>query len=316
MYNETRNQIDIEKLNLDAIENQSNLILESENSFNNQIAEICKKVCQNDSIKIILLAGPSAAGKTTTSNLLALHFGMLGKRVVTISLDNFFVERDKTPKLPNGEFDFECLEALDLKQLNEFIDDLLIKKYAHMPIFNFRTGKQEEKKEEIIVDDNTIIIFEGLHALNPKLITNSNYNFLKLYITLNSDFVLNNQIKLSAKQVRMLRRITRDYYTRGYGVLCTIRMWDNVLAGEEKYIKPFKKNADFIINSLHSYEPLLYSNYSKKVIQQTLNNSEEKTEEEINLLTHLLETLSLFEPIDKKLVPSTSLLWEFLNATE
>lgn len=311
-----KNKIDIEKLNFDAIENLPNLILKGENYFNNQIAEICKKVCQNESIKIILLAGPSAAGKTTTSNLLALHFGMLSKRVVTVSLDNFFVDRDNTPRLADGSYDFECLNALDLKCLNEFIDDLLIRKVAHMPIYNFRTGMREKKKEKIVVDENTIIIFEGLHALNPKLITNGDYNFLKLYIALNSDFVLNDEVKLSARNVRLLRRITRDYYTRGYDVLNTIRMWDNVLDGENKYIKPFKQNADFIINSLHCYEPLLYANYSKKVIQQALNNSQEKTNEEIKLLKSLLDTLSLFEPIDKKLVPSTSLLWEFLNAAE
>lgn len=311
-----KNNIDIEKLNFDAIENLSDLILESENYFNNQIAEICKKVCKNEKIKIILLAGPSAAGKTTTSNLLALHFGMLGKRVVTISLDNFFVSRELTPKLPDGTYDFECLEALDLKLLNEFIDDLLNKKCAHMPIFNFRTGRQEKKKEEIVVDDNTIIIFEGLHALNPKLISNSEYHFMKLYINLNENFALKDEVKLTSQDVRMLRRITRDYYTRGYDVLCTIRMWKNVLAGENKYIKPFKQNADFVINSLHNYEPLLYANYSKKVIQKTLNNSDDKSEEEIKLLKGLLDKLNYFEPIDKELVPSTSLLWEFLNAAE
>lgn len=309
------NNIDIEQLNLTAIDNLSDLILESENFFNNQIAQICKQVCLNDEIKIILLAGPSASGKTTTSNLLALHFGMLGKRVVTISLDNFFVSRDNTPKLADGSYDFECLEALDLKLLNEFINDLLTKKYAHMPIFNFLTGERDEISEEIVVDDDTIIIFEGLHALNPKLI-NSDKNFLKLFIEPNSDFTINDEIKLSALNVRLLRRITRDYYTRNNSVLETMKMWDNVLAGERKYIKPFKQNADFIINSLHQYEPLLYANYSKKIIVKELNNNIEKSEDEIKKLQDLIKALNLFEPIDKNLVPSTSLLWEFLNATE
>lgn len=300
------NDIDIEKLNLKAINDLSDLILEDENAFSNQIANISKEICKDSNIKIVLLSGPSASGKTTSSSLLSLNLKMLGKKVVTISLDNFFLSRDKTPRLPDGSLDFECLEALDLPYLKIFINDLLTKKSAKMPIYNFFEGRPEEEKEDVVVDNNTIIIFEGLHALNPAIIKN-NKNVLKLYISLTSDYVLDGKVVLTAQDVRLMRRITRDHYTRGYNPEETLNLWKNVIDGEKKYILPFKNLAKYTINSSHSYEPLLYANYTKKIIKEHETNKK---------LKELLTALENFEPIDKTLLPPTSLLWEFVNAAK
>ena len=314
--NNTTKIINIEKLNLDAIENLPNLILESENFFNNQIATICKEAVKNKGLKIILLAGPSAAGKTTTSSLLSLNFKLLGKRVVIISLDNFFLARAKTPKLPDGSYDFENISALNLKYLNKFVKNLLNKKRALMPIYNFKTGKPERHKEEIIVDNNTIIIFEGLHALNPNLIKQNENEFLKLYIMPNSQFESDGEVILNSESIRMLRRITRDHYSRGHSPFATIKMWNNVLDGEKLYINPYIQEANYKINSIHDYEPLLYVNYTKKLLINEKNQLPENEVEIKNIIENLIDALNHFEPIDKKLVPSNSLLWEFINTAQ
>lgn len=314
--NNTTKKINIEKLNLNAIENLPDLILESENFFNSQIATICKEAVKNTQLKFVMLAGPSAAGKTTTSSLLSLNFKLLGKRVVIISLDNFFLPRLKTPKLPDGSFDFESVKALDLKYLNKFVKDLLTKKMAFMPIYNFKTGKPEKNMEKIVVDDNTIIIFEGLHALNPDLIKQNSNEFLKLYIMPNSEFENDGEIVLNSESIRMLRRITRDHYSRGHSPAATIKMWNNVLRGEKLYINPYIALADYKINSIHDYEPLLYVNYTKKLLINEKNQLQENEAEIKNVIESLIDALNHFEPIDKSLVPTNSLLWEFINTAE
>ena len=314
--NNTTKIINIENLNLNAIENLSDLILESESFFNSQIATIVAEAVKNKRLKIVLLAGPSAAGKTTTSSLLRLNFQLHGKRVVIISLDNFFLPRVKTPKLPDGSYDFESIRALDLKYLNKFVKALLNKKRAYMPIYNFKTGKPEKHKEEIVVDDNTIIIFEGLHALNPDLIEQNSNEFLKLYIMPNSQYESDGEIILNTKSIRMLRRITRDHYSRGHSPYATLKMWDNVLRGEKLYINPFVPLADYKINSIHDYEPLLYVNYTKKLLVNEKNQLPENEVEIKNIIENLIDALNHFEPIDKKVVPTNSLLWEFINTAE
>lgn len=314
--------LNVNNLNNEAIENLSSLILDSENFYTNQIAEIAKFITRKESnIKIILLAGPSAAGKTTTSSLLRLHLGMLGKRVVVISLDDFFLSRKLTPRLPDGSYDFENINSINLPKLNKFLDEIIETGKSHAPKYNFITGEPDPVEEEILIDSNTILIFEGLHALNPKLIKHNQDKACRIYIALSSNYVNEDETILSAKDVRLIRRITRDYYTRGFSPLETIELWDNVLAGEEVNIKPFKKYADFIINSTHNYEPLLYANYTKKLLEEDIKNpssklDKQKFENVIKKANKLIHALKAFEPIDKSLMPSTSLLWEFINAAD
>ena len=203
--------VDVETLNLDAIEDLPSLILDSEQEYTKQVAEIAKVICNNANLKIILLAGPSASGKTTTSNILKLNLEMLGKKVVTVSLDNFFLPRDKTPKLPDGSYDFESIDALNLPRLNQFVDELIENGVSRMPKFNFLTGNPDDNAIEITADSNTIIIFEGLHALNPEIIKHNKDKVFKIYINLYTNYIYNNELCLKYDDIRFLRRLTRDF---------------------------------------------------------------------------------------------------------
>jgi uridine kinase len=151
-----------------------------------------------------------------------------------------------------------------------FTDDLLNNHKAKMPIFNFVTGKREENYIDIVIDDNTMIIMEGLHALNPNLINDHKSEIYKIYLSLNANYIKNKKLLTPAKEVRLLRRITRDFYTRGYSVLETITSWQNVCDGEDKWVKPFKNTADYIIDSVHEYELLLYSKYTRPIIKELI----------------------------------------------
>ena len=241
--------------------------------------------------------------------------------VVIVSLDDFFYPREQSPRLADGSYDFESIRAINLNKLNKFLDTLIKTGVSYKPKFNFITGMAEPIEEEIRIDDNTIIIFEGLHALNPSLITHNADKAAKIFINLNLDYVINGKTILSAQDVRLIRRITRDYYNRNFNPLETIHLWRHVIEGEEKYIKPYKHLADFVIDSSHIYEPLLYATYSKKLISNAIKNPVNKMNK--NIIAELLEkatelndSLNQFEPLSKSLMPSTSLLWEFIGAAE
>lgn len=308
------NNVDIEKLNFEAINNLSSLILENERQYTLQVAGIAKQIANNNKIKVVLIAGPSASGKTTSSNILKLNLEMLGKKVVTISLDDFFLPRDKTPRLADGSFDFENVKSLDLAKLNNFIDELLSNGTSKMPKFNFLDGKPEEHEMEISIDEKTILIFEGLHALNPEVVKHNPENIFKIYINLTNDYSLEGKTILSFKEVRLLRRITRDYYSRGHSIEATLKQWKHVIEGEKLYIDPYKDNANIKINSSHIYEVLLYANYTKKILKKELpllNN-----EQFLKKAKELISILNNFEPIDSSEIPTTSLLWEFVSCAE
>lgn len=300
-----RTTFNLEKINKYSSYNLFNLILVSERRYTEQIKEVAKKIEQSENqIKIILLAGPSAAGKTTTSNLLRLQLAQKKMSSIVISLDNFFVDREKTPKQENGEYDFECLEALDLEYLNKFIDDLLTKRAAKMPVFNFVKGRREEEYHDVVLEENTIVIFEGIHALNPKLVRSHQDKMFKIYICLNTNFVVDDKVFIPAKDLRLMRRLNRDYLTRGASAKATLGMWANVCAGEEKYIKPFKSTADYVVDSTHAYEPLLYANYLKPLLEIEQDNEKAK---------ELYDMLNYCNQLNNDFVPPSSLLWEFLG---
>lgn len=286
-------EIDVEKL-----------IVDAEKLYRKQMDRIVEDIISNKNIKIVLMAGPSSSGKTTSSNIIMSKLADKDYESIVVSMDNFFLNRDKTPLLPNGDYDFENVTALDLEYLHIFINDLFDKGEANMPIFNFKTGNREEEYEKIVVKQNTIVIIEGIHALNPIVFTNHLENMYRIYICVNSNFDNNNTTIIPAQKLRLMRRIIRDYNHRGMSVSTTLKMWPNVLAGEDIYIKPYKNTADFLINSTHAYEPLMYA-YKLLPI---LNNEEEN--EMIKLLKSMLEEC---QPISPEYMPADSLLHEFLD---
>ncbi len=294
----------VDEINNLAKNDERLLIDMSERMFHNQIDEVIDEIV-NKKIKIVLLAGPSSSGKTTTSAILKQKLKDKNKTSIFVSLDDFFLNRVNTPRLPNGNFDFENVTALDIEYFNKFLSSLLTTTEAEMPKYNFLTGKREEKYIHLNIDDDTIVIIEGLHALNPILINGYNKfdNYIyKIYICALSDFYDNNECLLSCVEVRLLRRLLRDYKTRGRKIQETLDTWNEVLDGEKKYIDPYISGIDFALDSIHMYEPLLYANYLLPYLKE--NTSE--------ICKVLVQKLNKFNPITNKLVPKDSLLHEFI----
>ncbi len=327
----TKLNIDLNQVNAESKTSLSKLILSSEKKYSDQIKEIVEEITNpNSKIKLLLISGPSSAGKTTTSNILRLELSMKNFSSTVISLDNFFIDRDKTLRLPDGSYDFENLKSLDIKYLNKFIDDLLKKHRAKMPVYNFFTGKREKEYVDVIIDDNSMVMIEGLHALNPNLIKDHKKEMYKIYLSLNANFSENENLLIPGKDVRLIRRIVRDIYTRGYSVLETISNWQNVCVGEDKWVKPFKNNVDYVINSVHEYELLLYAKYVKPILKELIlsknvkkllsstqdNNKRAVLQNNLEKAKELYYILEKANPISKDLIPSTSLLWEFVGSAE
>lgn len=282
--------------------NDTNLLVSmSEEMYHEQIKELVKDAL-NKNTKIILLAGPSSSGKTTTSMLISKELKKYNKNGIFVSLDDFFLNRVDTPKLANGNYDFESIDALDRNCFNVFIDDLVEKNNARLPKYNFITGKREETYIKLKTDNNSIIIIEGLHALNPSLITKKVDGLYKVYICVMSCFNLKENCVLDKTQVRLMRRLIRDYYNRGRTIEETINTWNEVLDGEKLYIDPFKEQANYFVDSTHMYEPLLYAQYLLPLLNQPLKETEE-----------LKLKLQKFEKMNKKDIPQNSLLWEFIQ---
>lgn len=282
----------------------STLIKESECDYHKQINEIAKEIIEYGKYKIILMAGPSSSGKTTSSNLIRERLADFGYESIVVSMDDFFLNRENTPLLPNGDYDYENVTALDLEYLNQFVDDMFEKGEAKMPIFNFITGKREEELKTITLNENTIIIIEGIHALNPIVFRKHTENMYKVYICVNSNFDMNGNTVIPAQKLRLMRRLIRDYRTRGMSLEATFKIWPNVLAGEDLYIKPYKNRANYLINSTHAYEPLMYAHHLKPRLEKLDNIEEAKS---------LIEMLSNCGYLSVSLLPENSLLHEFLG---
>ncbi len=287
----------IEEINNLAQNDKELLVSMGEEMYHDQIDTLAKDIIEKQA-KIILVAGPSSSGKTTTSNLIGKRIEANGLKCLSVSLDDFFLNRANTPLLPNGNYDYENITALDLPYFNQFINELYTQGYSLMPTYNFITGSRESKMKKVSIDDKTVVIIEGLHALNPTLL-NKTDGIYRVYICPTSNFDYNNKTLFNFVQLRLLRRMLRDYLSRGRTIEKTIEGWQEVLDGEKKYIDPYKHLANFVVDSTHLYEPLIYSKY----LTPLLKNSD--TEKEIK------EKLQNITKLDKKYIPKDSLLNEF-----
>ncbi len=296
-------KVSIESLNNSFLKEPKKLIKFFENRYKEQIKELVDDFLTFKNKRIILLAGPSSSGKTTTSHLIRNTLKRKGFNTVTISLDDFYLPYDKRPLMPDGTRDNESIYSLDLKSINNFVKSILKHGKAKMPVFNFLTRSPEDEKVNIKVDSNTIIIFEGLHALNPDLFENSLSLAYRVYISPRTDFYLQNKLLLTSTQLRLMRRCIRDIYTRGTKIGSNLAGWKYVTESEDIYIKRYKETADYFVNSALVYELLLYAKYLKPLLMATEGSKQ---------ALQLIRVLDGCEHMDKKLVPPQSMLWEFL----
>lgn len=285
------------------------VIRASEDMQEKKLNEIADSIAENGNIKFILISGPSSSGKTTFAKKLGMKLKNYGVEPLAISMDNYFKERVDTPKLENGEYDFETVDALDLELFNAHMQKLLTGEAISMPEFNFITGKKEYNNNEIELSEKTVIILEGIHALNP-LVTKSIADDMKykIYIAPMTSLNMDDFSKVSTTDTRMLRRMVRDFETRGHSVDKTLNMWENLARGERLYIYPFIKEANVIFNTSLIYEVAAMSVYAKPLLLQIKGDNKVYSE-----ARRLYNFLTNFLPIDERDIPNNSLLREFIG---
>ncbi len=268
-------------------------------------------VSKKNSIKIILIAGPSSSGKTTSCRKLSMYLRSFGLEPKEISMDDYFIDRDKTPKDENGEYDFECLEALDIKKFDSDVKKLLNGEKVKLQKYNFIKGESEPGTEDVILGENEVLIIEGIHALNEKILTSIERN-KKYKIYLCPLTILNIDIhnRISTTDNRLLRRIVRDNRTRGYKVEDTLRVWRKVRLGEEKHIFPNQDAADATFNTALIYELGVLKTYVEPLLYSVSSNS--PYYEEARRLINVLKT---FLPIPSDAMPDDSILREFIGGS-
>ncbi len=285
------------------------IILVSEALHEQRIAEIARQVWQRrEQVRLISISGPSSSGKTTFSRRLAVQLLAHGLQPFALELDNYFVEREQTPRDEHGEYDFEALVALDLERLNSDLEALLAGKRVQLPHFNFRTGHRELGKVVQLTPDQLIII-EGIHGLNPQLVQVLPAAALfRIYASALTQLNLDRHNRVPTTDTRLIRRIVRDARTRGYNALDTIARWDSVRRGEKNYIFPFQENANAMFNSALAYELSILKPLAEPLLLQVSPNSPHHVEAK-----RLLTFLHWFAPSDTVLVPENSILREFIG---
>lgn len=300
----------IYKLNKEILNgNEKELILLAEALHEKKISDIADKIVNKNDIKVVLIAGPSSSGKTTFAKRLGLQLRLNGLKPVTISVDNYFVERTETPLDENGNYNFECLEAIDLKLFNHDLIELLKGNEILMPTFNFKTGHKEYTGETMKLGEDEILVIEGIHCLNDELTSAiPRENKYKIYISnltvLNIDYFN----RISTTDSRLIRRIVRDYKFRSYNAIHTLQIWNSVNRGEEQYIYPFQEEADSMFNTSLIYEFCVLKKFAVPLLESINSSYAEYSE-----ARRLLEFLKYFETIDIENVPKNSLLREFIG---
>lgn len=277
--------------------------------FSLNIAKAVDNIISNRDIKFILIAGPSSSGKTTTTARIASYLEALGYNTIKISLDDYFVDRDKNPVDKNGKYDFECLEAIDVDAFNNDLNNLLDGKEIALPAYNFITGKREYSKDKVVMKGNTIFLIEGLHALNDELTANVDDKYkYKIYLSPFIPLNIDEHNYVSTIDLRLLRRIVRDNRTRGYDVFKTIDNWQRVRYGEEKYIFPYIHQANVIINTALAYEIGVLKVFVEPLLLSVGVDSNYYEE-----ARRLIDFLKQFFPIPGEYVNDESILREFIG---
>ncbi len=276
-----------------------------------KLAKIAEEIASREGVKLVLLAGPSSSGKTTSCKRLSIQLAVNGLKPLQISLDDYFVDRDKTPKDENGEYDFESIYALNLDLLNEQFNALFRGEEVELPKYDFPSGKSVKSGKKLKLEPNNVLVVEGIHALNPELTAHvPEEQIFRVYASALTTILLDNHNYIPTTDNRLLRRIIRDYKYRGVSAQETIRRWPSVRAGENKWIFPFQENADAMLNTAMLYELSVLKMQAEPLLQQVPENCEEFAE-----AYRLLKFLKYFKGIPYNNLPPTSLLREFLGGS-
>ena len=289
----------------------SHLIQVSEALQEKKIGKIADEIAKRKGIRLVLIAGPSSSGKTTTCKRLSIQLVTNGIKPIGISLDDYFLDREKTPLDEKGDFDFEHLHALNLPLFNEQLNALFNGEEVELPRYDFPTGKSVKSGKKLKLHDDEVLVVEGIHALNPELTAQvPNEQIYRVYASALTTILLDNHNYVPTTDNRLLRRIIRDYKYRGVSALDTIRRWPSVRAGENKWIFPFQENADAMFNTAMLFELAVIKSQAEPLLEQVPENCPEYAE-----AYRLLKFLRYIKPIPEAHIPPTSLLREFLGGS-
>ena len=289
----------------------SDLINLSEALQEKKIARIADEIAARKNVKMVLIAGPSSSGKTTSCKRLSIQLLTNGIRPVPVSLDDYFVDREFTPKDETGEYDYESLYALNIPLLNQQMNDLFAGKEVELPKYNFQTGKSEKSGKKLKMGENDVLVVEGIHALNPELTAQiPDEQIYRVYASAFTTILLDSHNYVPTTDNRLLRRIIRDYKYRGVSAQETIHRWPSVRAGENKWIFPYQENADAMFNTAMLFELAVIKSQAEPLLETVPENCDEYSE-----AYRLLKFLKYIKPIPNRQVPPTSLLREFLGGS-
>lgn len=280
-----------------------------EEAYHHSVRKVAKQVVESGNCKIIMLAGPSSSGKTTTAKMLQDAINALGMHTVMISMDDFYLGDARLPIGPNGKRDYENVNALDIELLKKCLRGLINDGHCMMPRFNFNAGAPFDELVSVDLPEGSVAIIEGIHALNPIFTEEFHgHGLMKLYVSVKQGITSENGDVLSASEVRFIRRLVRDFYTRNSSAERTLSMWDDVCDGEQKYIMPFKRTSDFTINTIHVYEPCIIG-YMALPILSTV----EPSSTYYPFAQKMIHAIEQFSQLSDELVPKTSLIREFIG---
>jgi uridine kinase len=295
---------DIKYINKKINNDVEKFILDTDSRYRGQLFSLVNKMLSKNNVKIVLLSGPSCAGKTTTAKLIKQVLEIKGREVDVISMDDFFVDLDKRKPLPNGKPDFDSPDILDYKLMKETFSKYFSGEDTYFPEYDFKQSKSIPNKNLHKFKYNTIVIFEGIHVLNPRVLKNLGTDkYFRLYVSPITSFKTDKQL-LTSKNLRLLRRIVRDIKRRNTSAEKTINMWPEVTEVEEKYIEPFRTKVDYFVDTTHQYELGVY----KAELQNFIKEGKIKENE-----IPFKELLDGSYEVSKTAIPDTSLMWEFVD---
>lgn len=292
----------------------SELIKIAEAFHENKLAQVAGCVAEANrerGVRLVLISGPSSSGKTTFAKRLGVQLRVLGLNPVLISLDDYFVDREKTPRDENGEYDYEALEAIDLEQFNDHLKRLERGESVDIPRYDFISGTRQWHDNPLQLDERSVLIVEGIHGLNPALTPGvPESRKFKIYVSCFTSVALDNVSRIATSDNRLLRRLTRDYRTRGNDALSTLARWESIRRGEEKHIFPYQENADVMFNSSLFYEISVLRRFAEPILREVPDTVPEYGEAK-----RMLKFLDNFIPISPEEIPPTSLLREFIGGS-